>query len=444
MTVNVSLADLSFESNEVLAVDIDPSGSFDGIPSDIASSPSLEQAERLFDVYSTIIQRKSICRADMQRIADLRETFPSLEKLLKKYPVNSYSIESTQMNYDVSTEGFVKTTYEAVVAALKAILKFLVDNFKRLWKFLTQNAQRTAAVDDLEGKLVGIQQYIVEVTSLLQSSEVAGEFKKVGQGIWDNERHNVSKNWNEFRNFVISKPDEAYEIVDVIAGVLKVSIPPFAEAVEGFLTELANSVTEQDIMVAITKMSLYSTPNAQLIQLSAKYGYRPSSMRIAENMTPFHSNTLYIRSVFRSWSNHRQDISPEVFASAVVNLRTMPWGDVVTEAVRASSQRTERLINKIDAFNEKSLKPGMEDIYARELLPFFKALLSIIQGYTILEGCLGELIANRDNAVIAVSKAALNIAKGIDAYARKNNDRLTIGSRAVLATRRKAIVTAMS
>lgn len=443
MTVNVSLADLSFESNEVLALEIDPTGAFAGVPSDIADSIELEHAERLLDVYSTIIHRKSICRSDIENIAELAPSYPSLEKLLKKYPINSFSVESSRTNYDVSCENFVKTSYEAVVRALKAILKFFVDNFKRLWKFITQNAQRSAAVDDLDSKLVGIQQYILEVSKVLGESSVGPAFQKVQSGIFESERHNVSKSWNEFRNFVITQPDSAYDMIETLSGVLKVSIPPFAEAVDAFLTELSNSVTEQDIRVAVTRMSLHSQANGNLIALAAKFGYRPAQMKIASNMTPFHANALFIKSVFRSWSNHRQEISADVFAKAVVGLQVSKWGEVVAETIRVSGQRTERLITRIESFNEQSLKPGLEDIYAEELMPFFKALLSIVQGYTLLEGCLGELTAVRDNAVITLSKASLNVAKGIDAFARKNHEQITIGGRALLATRRKALVAAM-
>jgi hypothetical protein len=161
-------------------------------------------------------------------------------------------------------------------------------------------------------------------------------------------------------------------------------------------------------------------------------------------MTPFHANASFIKSIFRSWSNHRMDISPEAFSQAVVSQTVMNWGEVVTDAVRSSSQRTERLLSKINSFNENSLKPGMDQIYSTVLVPFFKALLSIIQGYTLMEGCLGELVANRDNAVISISKASLNVAKDLDKFVRKNGDHLTIGGKTVLASRRRAVIAAMS
>jgi hypothetical protein len=444
MTVHVSLGDLSFESNEVLAVDVDPSESFAGVPSDIAESAGIDQADRLLDVYSAIINRGCVCRADMDQIKDLTETFPSLAKLFKRYPINSFSVEPSNINYEVSTEGFARTAYDAVVNALRDVLRFLVNNLSRLWKFLTQNAQRTAAVDDVQNKLADIQRFILEVDKIMSDTPVAADYAKARKAVMESERHNVSKSWNEFRNFVVTRPADSFELIDMLSGVLKVSVPAFGEAVETLLTDLTNSATEQDVMAAVAKMELFQTPNGKLAALSSKYGYRPGQIRIADNMTPFHANASFIKSIFRSWSNHRMDISPEAFSQAVVSQTVMNWGEVVTDAVRSSSQRTERLLSKINSFNENSLKPGMDQIYSTVLVPFFKALLSIIQGYTLMEGCLGELVANRDNAVISISKASLNVAKDLDKFVRKNGDHLTIGGKTVLASRRRAVIAAMS
>ena len=443
MTGNVSLSDLSFESNEVLNLDVDPSDSYGQVP-DIQHLVSLESAERVLDVYSNIVKRGSVCRDDIAQVEGLAEDFPSLRRLLHRYPVASFSAEASKTNYDVSTENFVKTAYEAVIRALREILRFLGDNFKRLWKFLTENSQRTAAVDDLQDKLKGIQLYIVDVDRIMSETPVAEQFKAARKAVFESERHNVSKGWNEFREMVVTNPAGAREFLDVCVGVLQTQVAPFAEAVDTFLGELSRANTASEVQTAIARMELFAAPSGPLVALASRYGFRPGQVRIADNMTPFHANATYIKSVFRSWTNHRIEMAPEAFANAVVGLGVESWGPVVAEAVRVSGAKTERLIKDIDAFDNASLKPGMEDAYSTHLVPFFKALLSIIQGFTILENCLGELIATRDNAVIAISKASLNIAKNLDQFVRKNGDHITIGGKTMIASRRRAIISAMS
>ena len=444
MTGNVSLSDLSFESNEVLAEDVDPNESYANQTSDIAYVEDLGDAERVLDVYSSILGRRCVCRADIEQLQGLSAAYPSLKRLLHRYPPASFSMEPSQTNYEVSMESFGRTAYEAVVKALREIIRFLAENFKRLWKFLSQNAQRTSAVDDLTDKLKGIQQYIVEVDRVMSEMPVAEEFTKARAAVFESERHNVTKTWNEFRNTIVTNPAVSREFLDVCAGVLQESVAPFAEAVEAFLGELATADSPIAIQTAIAKMELYSSANGKLIALASKHGFRPGHVRIAENMTPFHANAAYIKSVFRSWSNHRMEISTGVFTSAVVGLQVDNWGSVVQDAVRSSGARTERMLKDIEAFDSASLRPGMEDAYSETLVPFFKALLSIIQGFTILENCLGELIATRDNAVIAISRASLNIAKNLDGFTRKHGDKLTIGAKTVIAARRRAVISAMS
>lgn len=442
MTGSVTLNDLSFESNEVLVADVDPNEAYVDL-SDISNPDQLEQAQKLLDIYSTIINRGKVCRDDIERVESLAAEFPTVQKLLKRYPINSFTREPSMTNYEVSNESFVKTAYEAVVRALGQILRFFVEGMKRLWNFITQNAQRTAAVDDLKNRLHDLQKFIVDVDRVMAESEVAGDYTKARNAIFESERHNLSKSWNRFRQFVIEDETAALGMLSSISGTLRDQLPQFTQGVEDFLVEITNAASDTDIKTAVVRMELFSVTAGPLVALAHGLGWRPGSVRIADDMTPFQATTSYIRSTLRSWGNQRQEMSAASFTAAVAGMKNLAWSPIVNDLIGSSRARTERLMTKIKDFNPGSLKPGMEDAYANILTPFFKALLSILQGYMTLENCMGDLIANRDNATIAVSKSTLVVVKELDKYVKKNQDRITVFGRTVIAAQRRNVFASM-
>lgn len=438
MTTHVSLNDLSLEADERVFEEILPEGPYETQTMEEITI-ELEAAQKIFDLHTGLLQRRTVCRADMERVQELAGSFPSLEKLLNRYPINSFSVESSSINFTVSNESFIKTAYEAVVRAVREVLKFIVEAFSRLFKYMTSNAQRTAAVDDLRPKLADLQSYIFEVDRCMAGSSISAEYSKFRKGALESARHNASKKWNGLRNYVIFSSGDAFAMAETFAGALKVGVPPFVDAVDKFLGDLSNAQTDADIQVAVAQMSMYSASSGPLMALANAHGYSATRIARAPSVTPFQGMTLWFRDMFRSWTNDRTDITSEQFDSIVLNGEVAAWAPMINEVIRTGSSRTAQIVKRINAFNEHSLKPGLEDAYANELAPFFKALLSITQGFSTLENCLGTLTGGRDGATIEIAQAALAIVKTIDGFVKKHQDALTIGARSTINLRRKQL-----
>ena len=182
MTTTIDLSELSFESAELMEAPAEVEEPMSGDLPNPVYAQEFEDMGTVYNVFETITARKHVCRDDMERIQKLAGSYPSLERLLKKYPLKSFSLEPSRINYDVSTEGIVRSTYEAVIKALKDVLTFIAESIAKLWDFLTANGQKTAAVDDLEAKLKTAQIYILEVDRVMTTTRLAEDFRKVREG----------------------------------------------------------------------------------------------------------------------------------------------------------------------------------------------------------------------------------------------------------------------
>lgn len=434
----IALDTLSFESGETFTDEI---ATKDAITTDVMNPVHEQEFNNMlsvFDTYKTIRDRRYICRADMHRVVALAPTYPALDELVDRYPVNSFTLEPSRVNYDVSMEGFARTAYEAVVKALRDILDFVIRSFKRLWQFMRSDTQRTQAVDDVGSKLSAVQNYIIEVDNVVSGTRFAGDFKRVKEGAFKSESHNVYK-WNGLKQSYLLDPEDHHRQFTVLAGVLTDKIPPFVDAVSTFLTSLVKAETAADVDLAIAKMELLDMSSSQLTALVATQGYSTKSVQVNSKMTNFQSMASFLLNVYRSAENTRPPIDESAFMKAVVTTSVVNWSEALNETIRTSTTRTEPLLTRINSFNESSLKVGLEDVYINKLAPFFMSLTSILQGFTALESALGMLVTNRNNVTVSISKAALQIAKEMDRFVVGKKEEFTLAEQSVIWRHRRSL-----
>lgn len=440
MSTSILMQDLSLESSEAPLDDVETTGIFVDPMKAPDQSEDFDDMMLVFETYSTVVNRRFICRSDLERIKGLTGKYPALGKLVKRYPINSFTEEPSTNNYEVATESFLRSAYEAVVKGLRAVLDFIVNSMKRLWKFLSDNGQRTAAVDDIRDKLTEIQRYIVDVDRVMQDEQFAEDYKKVRDGAIDIQLNNISKRWNGFKQTALVDREKLNGMADVVTNVLKTKVGPFVMVVEEFLKELARAETDTDVTAAIDRIKMANMWDVELNTLATEFGWNLKNIKLGEGVTLFQGVTGYLLASYRSWDNKRIPLERTDFVDAINGYQIDKWADKINETIKWSSSRTDRLLTEINNFNEDSLRPQLEDAYIQQLVPFFRVLSSTIQGFTSLEQCLGMLVTTRDNVAIAMAKGSLEVAKSIDSFVVKNKDKLSVMSRAAVGNRRKALV----
>lgn len=438
MRTSITLADLTMESGEVDVVDDNQVAIVDDIPSPIHSK-EFDDMMLVFETHEIITTRKYICRSDMENVKRLAETYPTLGKLIDRYPINSFTQEPSRVNYDVSTESFVKTAYEAVVSALGDLLKYVLEAIGRLWTWLSQASQQTAAIDDLEAKLPSLQKYIIEVDKILSNSAISSMARRVRDGALSNEMRNLNGKWNALKDRQFNDPEKQLSDMTILSGVIRIKLPPFTDAVESFLTSLTVAQTESDVDLAITKLELFDMNSSALVQLANGYGYTSKNVNVNKKLTAFESIAGFMKGIYKGLKNDRISINEDDFKAAMINYSTSKWANEINETISWARGRTDPVLVKVKAFNNAGLKPGLEQVYTQKLVPFMKALASVLTGFTSISEAMGHLTDTRNQVSHGLCNATLGVVKKIDAFALDNKSKLTLIENAAIAAYRRDV-----
>jgi hypothetical protein len=439
MSTAITLAELTLESAEIeegLGNPIETPGQ----PSPIHTQ-EFDDMMLVFETYETIVKRKYVCRSDMENIKALLGTYPALGKLVDRYPINSFTQEPSRVNYDVSTESFAKTAYEAVVSALASVLAYVINAITNLWAWFSTIGQSTQAIDDRELSLVVLQRYMIEVDKILANSEIQAMARRVRDGAASNELRNINGKWNSFKDKQFHFPEKQLEEMNILAGVIRTKLPPFVEAVDMFLIELSKAETESDVDLAIVKLELFDINSAQLFALATSYGYVAKDMNINKKLTSFQSLAMYIKGSYKSLLNERGAINEEDFKEALISYKPTKWAEVLNNTISRARGRTDPVLKKVKEFNNGGLKPGLEEVYTSKLVPFLKALASVLTGFVALSESMGYLTDTRNQVSYALCKASLNVVKKIDSFTLDNKSKLSIIENSSIASYRREVST---
>lgn len=435
-----TLDSLCLESGEVdFTKEVDPEDGVGETLNNPIFNNDFENVEKVFDTYKNIVGRGYVCREDMERVAHLRGEFKPLDRLFQKYPINSFSVEPSQINLDISTESIIKTAYKVVVKVLKDFIEFIINTFKSLWKYLTTSKVRTQAVDDLDSKLRAIQTYIEQADLIFNQTDFYSRYGEARNRSFEVQRHNLEKKWNQFRYLVITDGDRLKDIYSKLAGVLKTKTPPLVDAIETFINEISAATDEQGIMNAIAKMELFDMMSGDLVSVAADMGYSVNRVKVNPKITKFHSMALHVLGTFRGWQNERLNLSSEMFTKLVLETRVDSWSKELSEAISWTSGKIEPVLDKLKKFDESKLPDGMEAVYSTHLAPFIVALSSTLEGVMLIERSIAMLVTVRDNTIIDVCSGALNVAKDIDKFYEKNKNYLSISQSTSISRYRKAL-----
>lgn len=440
MTTAIDISLLSLESGDVEFVEVAPESAINTELVNPVFSENFEKLNLVYDVLETIFARKFVCREDVLRLEALVPTCPHIAKLLDRYPANSFSEEPSRINYDVSTESFVKSAFQAVVKALKDVLKWFLEIMSSFWDWLTTSGQQTAAVDSIDAKLRAIQSYLIECGNIFGSGTHAlgDEYIKVKEGAVSGQFHNLNKKWNQFRQWHMGNPNDCYRDMETLSGVITTKLAVFVEAVDTYLSKLRNAVTEGDISTAVAKIELFDINSGELLRLAINRGYNPRN-KLEANVTPFQAMTGVIKGKYRGMINDRTDIHRGDFEASLTTYAVSEWSKDIEDVINTAKKRIDPTLKKINEFNPDDISPRLDDIFVNMVTPSFKALTSILSGFTNLQQSVGLLTANRNNVSVGIAKAALETAKKIDAFVVANKSKLTIAEQNVLWRQRGAL-----
>lgn len=434
----VFLDDISLESGEIIA-DTELFEQTRVVPDNPLYTQDHGDMDLIFGAYSGIVNRGVVCRDDIQKIQHLAEKFPGLKKLLQKYPVGSFTQEPSSINYSVSTEGFISTAYNAVVKVLKDILNFIIRSFKRLWEFLNGNERRTVAIDNLKDRVEVIQDYLLNVDRIADTLPFAEEYRKVRSGAVQNTLNNLNKGWREIHTFFIEKPTERNTALDAITGALKVTIPPFIQAVDDFMSDLGKAETEVDVLDAIKTLRRMNLTNGSLTALATSYGYSKNNIQIVSRMTAFQSVTNYIQGYMKSLGARHGQLSKEKYAELMLSMQIDDWSKEIVDTIKWSSAKTGPVLDRLANFSESSLKPGLESVYTVHLSSFFNTITSTVQAFTELENSLSQLVEARNDATVKIAEGALSTVKIVDKFIIANKGKINVTANVYIAKRRDMV-----
>lgn len=428
------LDQLSFESAEGgLLVEVHPEEALAGEVANPTLSKEFEDLQIVFDTYTRIVERGYVCRDDLISIKGISGEYPALERLFKRYPIASFTAEPSRVNYEVCTEGFIKTAYHAVINALREVIRYIVSIFRSFWKFLTENRARTRAVDDIGSKLKAIQLYLTKVEDVMASSRVSSEYVAWMRRGRDTALHNLNKKWNGLLQMAVVDAAVFHGYFESVNSVLRGKSPVFAAAMQDFIAQVKEARTEQDVIDAIAKMELTNMTSDVLTILATNLGYRPNDTRRDPRMTHFQAMAGHVRGVFTSLSNNRSvEMSREDFAKMIITLDVTPWSDDLDKTISWTDSSNNKALELLEKFSESDLAPGLEDAYAKHLTPFLAALTSVTHGFVTLERILGMMVAARNTGVISICNGALQTAKQADRFINANKNELTIAEKTVI------------
>lgn len=423
----VPFEDLSMESSETVA-DTELFENTRVVPDNPLYTQDYNDMDLVFATLNTVEERGVVCRDDIERVKHLAEVYPNLKKMLTKHPVGSFTQDPSNINYEVSTEGFIKTAFNAVVKVLRDILSFIVRSFNRLWEFLNGNERRTIAIDNLSHRVLAVQDYLINVDRAVNDLPITDEYRKLRLGAFENTRHNLNKTWREIHSFFIERPEDRNAALGAITGTLKVAIPPFIESVDQFMDNLVKAETEEDVKAAIAQLQAARITNGALTNLAQSYGYSQANVRLDQRMTQFQSVSNFIRGYMKTLSSRHSQLSKESYTNLVLTMTIEEWSKEIIETIKWSSAKTGPVLNKLANFSETSLKPGLEDSYARHLTAFFANITSTVSAFTELEQALGMIVEARNEATLKIAEGGLAAAKVVDKFLMSNKSNINVSA----------------
>jgi hypothetical protein len=439
MSAVTSLSNLSIESAEVdFNERVDAEAGFREQIANPIFSKEYEDAELVFSTFKRINERGFVCRADIEPVSHLAESFPSIKRMLTRYPLNSFTEEPSRVNFEVSNESVIRSVLIALKEAFFRVVKYLRESLTRVWDNLSSGRKRTAEVDKIGPRVEAMQRYIVEVDKIMSESPVSADYTQWQRRNIASAAQNLSKSWNALKNEVIVNPVKTKEVVGTLVDALLLRTVPMAIMIEEFLTDLGSARAANEVGAAVAKAQMFDMTTPNLAALSSQLGWK-SNMRTDPRLTPFKSLVSYIAGAFRSQSNNRQELTAPAFTGMMGELRIDSWSSLVPDLADAR-KRLEGSLRKLQEYDvEKNLDPGLETYYTSIVIPFINQVSVNVSALNDLQAVASMIISTRDTAMLDVANACLGVVKGMDSFVSKNRTQVPPASM-IAITRFKAAV----
>lgn len=425
MSAVVSLADYTIESADVdFKAAVDPEAAFKDQLSNPIFGQDYEQAELIFNTFRRIKERGAVCRSDIEPVSHLVESYPSLKRLMARYPLGSYTEELSRTNYEVSTEGFVRSVLIALKEAFFRVVKYLRESLTKVWDNLTSGRKRTLEVDKIGPRVMAMQRYVMEVDGLMVESPVADEWRKWQRRNLDTAGSNLSKNWNALKHEVLVAPELCKANVAVMVDTLVLRTVPMAMMIQDLMKDLTEATSGPDVGAAVAKAQMFDVATPALTTMVAHQGWRRGAVRTDPRLTTFKSMSGFMAGVLRSKSNSRQELKNEEFTALAASLTIDSWQELVPD-LTSSRKLLESSLKKLQEFDvDKHLDPGLEQFYTVLVMPLIAQISVNVSALTELQAAASLFISTRDQAMLDVANSVLGVVKGMDAYISKNRDKL--------------------
>ena len=190
-------------------------------------------------------------------------------------------------------------------------------------------------------------------------------------------------------------------------------------------------------------MCIRDRTNAAMFKLALSYGYNVKQMNVNGKLTSFESIASYVKGAYRSQMNERTQIKEDDFKKLIIDYKPTKWAEEISGTISWARGRTDPVLAKVKGFNNKGLKPGLEQVYANKLVPFLKSLSSVLTGFTSISQCMGFLTDTRNKVSYDLCKATLVVVKKIDGFAIDNKSKLTLIENTAISVHRKDVASVL-
>lgn len=159
-----------------------------------AVSPITPEEEDIYNdltgVIVRIIETKRIGRFDIEVIAKYRERFPAIDKLLRRYPVASFTEIPTTTNLTYSQESIAKSIFDFVIELIMKIWEYTKSLGIKLKRFIDTYILGIEKVSRLDTPYEHMKTFINNVDGLYSRSPEAGYVARRLNKAWQTQANN--------------------------------------------------------------------------------------------------------------------------------------------------------------------------------------------------------------------------------------------------------------
>lgn len=429
MTI-INIEELEHLSNENSLVEETTLKARDSLKNSPYSDGTIDTLARLVELRSRIKDRGTICRADVNDLAELSSENSVLSNHLRRYPVSFYSESLSTILYDETMVSIENSVVKSMSDTLSTITRFIGNHGGSAIDYIKEVFDEDARTNASIAKVNILVEYITKTRAILESSGIArkisSDLKYVDESLYDE----YTSKWNGLKSAMSSSDKEMNWLSESIALPVIDAYPKTMAAATELIEGLSKTKTSADVDKLIKN---YSKPNINITRLKkwvSKHIQLNKVVRTEGVMSEFQSLAMTVRSHIKSLQNNRTDKPPFKFKDTLATMSGMEWvttkvvsEDILKRAEEVSKSQSD-ISNKMDRLTKDLV---LDESLGHAALPIVLELLSIVRGFGALVDSIGIITLVKRELVNEQLKSLTKAVGSIHQIVRDRRQDLTVG-----------------